>query len=668
MGTYDGLNRQTETGFRKYRTRDGLASNYVYSMMESSDGTLWFGTQSGVCRYDPRSDRFIDYTKIVGFENNWFEVRAHFKDGDGRFYYGGAEGVDSFLPDEIEPEAMAASIAISSVQGADQELMPWYRANSNPYFEVRSDRSYLTFSLATLGFEYPDNNSVRYRLLGLENDWNDPTDRLFARYTSLEPGEYEFQAQGSGIDGSWGSIASVSFRVVPRYWETLWFQWGVIAAIALTAFATHRAVTKRINEKNRALQSSLEKEEVQTRMYESLAKEHAIMEERANAANDAKSRFLANMSHEIRTPLNGILGMLQLVDRSRLEANSKEYLDIANSCAGSLLALLSNLLDLSRIEASEVQVKVAPFDLKEMSEESLKVASLRADANLVATRLEWDETLPAEVIGDEDLTRQVVLNLLINAMKFTREGHVFLKVRRVESGDNRIGVQFEIEDTGVGIPEDRIETVFEPFIQADDSSTREYDGAGLGLAISAQIAAALDADLSVESEVGKGSSFRFTLAYESLESTRIPNESVATALESDGEARGTERLRVLIVEDNEISRMVLNETLNRENCDCLSVADGKACVEACRQERFDIVFMDCMLPEMDGYAATRALRSLPLSKSTPIVAVTARAMEEDRNKCIEAGMDDFLSKPVRIADVQSIIEKWCSGRSTASNR
>lgn len=412
----------------------------------------------------------------------------------------------------------------------------------------------------------------------------------------------------------------------------------------------------------------MEKEEVQTRLYENLANQHAIMEEKANAANDAKSRFLANMIHEIPTPLNGILGMLRLIDRSKLGTRSKEHLEIANSCAVSLLSLLRNLLDLSRIEANRIEVKTGPFRLKDAAAELVKIASLQAKKDAVETRLKWDKRIPEEVIGDEKLTRQTLSNLLINAVKFTREGYVELKATALERDEESIGIRFEVEDTGVGIPTDRIESVFEPFIQADSSTTREFDGAGLGLAICKQIATALNAELDVESDEGKGSVFRFTIRYGLPRSTAIESLQEAASIGRSDIDESESRPRVLIFEDDTTSRLVMSEALRRYDCDCVAVENGNACVEICRQERFDVVFMDCMLPEMDGYEATRALRELPLSKSTPIIAVTARVMEEDREKCFKAGMDDFLSKPVRIEAVRERVDKWLSRQSTVANR
>ena len=242
IGTFNGLNRKESDGFRRYGVSDGLAHESVSSMMESSDGSLRFGTQSGICRYDPASVRFSEFSEGTGLRNEWCETNAHAKSPDGRFYYGGARGLDSFLPDSLEHRTRSSEVAITSVEGVNEEFLPWYRAHELPFFEASSKETFLTFSMAVLDYSNTSQNRFRHRLIGLSSEWTDPTDLRFARYANLGPGKYTFQAQGSVNGGVWGEVASVPFTITPQYWQTLWFRLGLIALIALLAFAIHSLV------------------------------------------------------------------------------------------------------------------------------------------------------------------------------------------------------------------------------------------------------------------------------------------------------------------------------------------------------------------------------------------------------------------------------------------
>lgn len=369
---------------------------------------------------------------------------------------------------------------------------------------------------------------------------------------------------------------------------------------------------------------------------------------RTKLADQAKDQFLATMSHEIRTPMNGVLGMAEALSETELDEDQREHVDLITHSVESLLTIINDILDYSKITADGLSLEAVPFDLHQLLLGVHRLLGGTAATKGLGFDFSYETAVPRQVIGDPTRVRQIVLNLIGNAIKFTREGKVRM-VCRAESGCSGDIIIIQVADTGVGIPDDRIGLIFNQFEQADSSISREFGGTGLGLAISRQLARLMGGDVVVSSHVGQGSVFTASLALEAA------GESLtdATSLKAVATLAFPQfALRALVAEDNPINCKVIGSIMRRLGIDATIVPDGAAAVAALDAGTFDVVFMDIRMPVMNGYDATRQIRARGGAMATiPILAVTADARRADVKKCLDAGMDRHLSKPLRLAAV-----------------
>lgn len=376
----------------------------------------------------------------------------------------------------------------------------------------------------------------------------------------------------------------------------------------------------------------------------------------AEQASQAKSQFVANMSHELRTPLNGIIGMTELLAETSPTAQQMQYIDACRTSSESLLQLINQILDFSKIEAGKLELDIHTFNLGQLISDTVDTMRWRATTKGLATPWHIDGLVRHTLRGDSGRLRQVLVNLLGNAIKFTESGSVTLHVRQVDRIRNRITLRFSVSDTGIGIPKRNLGKLFETFSQVDSSTTRKYGGTGLGLSICKSLIELMGGTIGVRSEPGTGSKFWFDLPFEIA--SQAEEQSVEGAPQSEQRFNG----RVLVVEDNEINQMYIVTLLKKQGCECTTVDNGREAVEVLRKTSFDLVLMDCQMPEMDGFEATRAIREMESAgtdeQRIPIVALTANAIKGDRERCLDAGMDDYLSKPVRIEEVSSVLARY----------
>ncbi|MCX7228861.1 MAG: PAS domain S-box protein [Burkholderiales bacterium] len=398
----------------------------------------------------------------------------------------------------------------------------------------------------------------------------------------------------------------------------------------------------------------------------------------AEAASLAKSQFLANMSHEIRTPMNGIIGMTELVLDTALTQHQRDYLETVRQSADALMDIINDLLDLSKIEAGRMELESIDFGPRALLEHLCRPIALSAQRKSLAFALELGAGVPALARGDPGRLRQVLVNLLGNAVKFTQRGSVTLKVDArtgsAPGGETSIVLDCEVGDTGVGIPADKQGLVFDAFAQADSSTTRRFGGTGLGLAITRRLVETMGGTISVSSTPGLGSRFRFTVALRpASEATASPGAAEAgdipgllpadAAADADDPASGRP-LRVLLAEDNAVNQKLASLMLRKLGHEVVVAGDGRQACEQVAQGDFDLVLMDMQMPEMDGIEATRCIRDA--GHRLPIVAMTANAMDADRERCIAAGMNGFLAKPVRAPALADAIRAVSALRTAAA--
>lgn len=365
---------------------------------------------------------------------------------------------------------------------------------------------------------------------------------------------------------------------------------------------------------------------------------------RALAASRAKSEFLANMSHELRTPMGGILGMIDLAMESQINPAQKEHLETAKGCAQNLLALLNDILDLSKIEAGKMLLEKAPFDPRELARQCALSFSRQCAEKGIELREHYDASLPAQLVGDQLRVRQILINLLSNAVKFTPAGYVELSADYRPDSSSGGSIIFRVTDTGSGIPRDKLEAIFEEFTQADGSVSRRFGGTGLGLTITRRLVELHRGAISVTSELGQGSTFTVDLRFEAAPKPVTGSAPKATF---DTAASGpTKAATILLCEDNSVNQRVMRAILEKQGHSVIIAGDGYAALKALEEMPVDLVLMDVQMPEMDGITAAKLIREKEQWRNLPIVAITAHAMNGDRERCLQAGMTGYISKPV----------------------
>ncbi len=624
IGTGDaGLNRwaaaDREKGkveFTHYGKAQGLPSNSVLGILTDRQGLVWISSNRGLTRLNPMDGSIHNYDPGDGLQAYDFNQGAYADTSDGQFFFGGSNGFNSFDPMTIKENRYAPNVVLTGIRKYNKPIdfdAPLGQINK---LDLTHDDGMVTFEFAALDFTDPAKNRFEYRMQGLESKWVDAGHQHQATYTNLPAGQYSFQVRAANSDGVWSQKDfNLPVIVKPAFWQTWWAYclYVLLSGLLLWLYLrTH---------------------------HQKLAR--AMELRQAEDASAAKSLFLATMSHEIRTPMNGVLGMTQMLEETALDRTQARYVKTIKRSAESLLGIINDILDLSKIEAGQVIMEYTGFDLREEVEDALSLFGEQAYSKQLELVSLVSPAMPSNVRGDPLRFRQILVNLIGNAVKFTEQGEVRIRAElQADAGGQRL-YRFEVIDTGVGLSEEQIAHVFDAFQQADGSTTRKYGGTGLGLTIARKLCKAMGGELGVESSIGRGSLFWFTVYLDIDEKNQ--------AVEKDQDFTGR---RALIVDSNEAASDSLQMYCNHYGIEAerskafdFQVLD-ELYMSSQSDRPYDLLLLRLDLPGVGGMTLARMVRAAPELADLRIVLLVPMGYPKLKELDKDEQIDALVTKPL----------------------